>query len=298
MGKVVLPMDVCRLTLTQEFQVFKKLNTPIILGNYFLTEQKASIDFGNSILKIQNGLITTQLFSSPRKSSLARLVNRISIPPQSVVVAMVKVKGQNSGGLSMIEPIRTLPNKSHVIGARAIVRVDNSCMQIMNPTDEWVHLNKNEPVARVESIPPDHIVREMDERCDSSKTEECSKSDEEYTEIARSIGMDLTNANLSEDHKVKLMVFLGKNRDVFATDTSELGHTTLFPHKIDTGDAQPVRRRPYRYTPEQRLKIEQMTEEYEKHGSLVSLLPYGKVQLSLLRKRKLMITDLLLTLGE
>ncbi|KAH3829895.1 hypothetical protein DPMN_103126 [Dreissena polymorpha] len=62
-------------------------------GRDFLKDQKAWIDFENDVVEIQGGLVVAKMFASPRKSSLARLVNRISIPPQSVTVARVKVKG-------------------------------------------------------------------------------------------------------------------------------------------------------------------------------------------------------------
>ena len=61
-------------------------------------------------------------------------------------------------------------------------------------------------------------------------------------------------------------MLIGKNRDVFATYTAELGHTNLFPHKIITQDVPPVRRSQYRTTPEQKAEIERQTQELEEHG--------------------------------
>ncbi|CAC5413251.1 unnamed protein product [Mytilus coruscus] len=50
---------------------------------------------------------------------------------------------------------------------------------------------------------------------------------------------------------------LGTNRDVFAINLSELGCTDLHPHRIDTGDAAPVRQSFYRQSPAMKNRIKQ-----------------------------------------
>lgn len=80
LGKISIPITFCRLTLTQTFYVFKKLNQSVILGRDFLKEQKAHVDSDKDILQIQGGLVVAQMFSSPHKSGLARLMNRMVFP--------------------------------------------------------------------------------------------------------------------------------------------------------------------------------------------------------------------------
>ena len=312
LGKISIPMTICRLTLTQTFYIFKKLNQSVILGRDFLKEQKAHVDYDRDTIEIQGGLVIAQMFSSPHKSGLARLINRISIPPQSATVAKVKVRNSGIKGTSLIEPIRTLPSKHQVIGARAIANIQNeqTCVQILNPTHEWVYLKANEPVARIDSIENSDLLCEIDDSspenvsnisqhentgntqsdthntqstCTPSNTQATSgntqshaetdiplinevQTDEHYIQIANTLGVDLSHSNLSEEQKRKLLVLIGKNRDVFATCTAELGHTDLHPHKIITQDVPPVRRPQYRTTPEQKAEIERQTKELEEHG--------------------------------
>ncbi|VDI35442.1 Hypothetical predicted protein [Mytilus galloprovincialis] len=58
---------------------------------------------------------------------------------------------------------------------------------------------------------------------------------------------------------------LGTNRDVFAMNLSELGCTDLHPHRIETGDAQPVRQRFYRQSPAVKGEASKHVEEMLKY---------------------------------
>jgi hypothetical protein len=50
------------------------------------------------------------------------------------------------------------------------------------------------------------------------------------------IKFDLSQSELNHQQKQKLQPFLNKNRDVFATNLSEMGHTTLLKYEILTGN--------------------------------------------------------------
>jgi hypothetical protein len=63
-------------------------------------------------LSIQKALIVVKMFGAPSKFSLARLVNKISVPARSCIIAKIKVKGQNQNGLSVIS--RSNTNMGHL----------------------------------------------------------------------------------------------------------------------------------------------------------------------------------------
>ena len=108
MGTAEVPLTICKLELIQKFYIFEKFRQPIILGVDFLVRQKAKVNFENYTLEIQGGMTVAKMFSNPQKLSLARSVNRISIPSKTAVVTKVKVKNSDSQSLSLVEPVTTL----------------------------------------------------------------------------------------------------------------------------------------------------------------------------------------------
>ncbi|CAC5370073.1 unnamed protein product [Mytilus coruscus] len=74
------------------------------------------------------------------------------------------------------------------------------------------------------------------------------------------LNFNLDNSDLTDQQKVILTHFLNKNRKVFAKDMSELGHTDVYQHKIDTGNAPPIRKRFYRQSP---YVLEEMNKQIE-----------------------------------
>ena len=96
MGTTEIPLTICKLQLIQKFYIFEKFRQPIILGVDFLVKQKAKVNFENYTLEIQGGMTVAKMFSNLQKLSLARSVNRISIPSKTAVITKVKVKNSDS----------------------------------------------------------------------------------------------------------------------------------------------------------------------------------------------------------
>ncbi|CAC5403243.1 unnamed protein product [Mytilus coruscus] len=88
---------------------------------------------------------------------------------------------------------------------------------------------------------------------------------ENNTEKTR-IHFDLKNSDLTQEQKQKLFTFLNDNRDIFATSLSELGHSKIYKHRIETyRDAKPVKRPFYHQSPPVEKEINRHVEEMERH---------------------------------
>ena len=86
-----------------------------------------------------------------------------------------------------------------------------------------------------------------------------------YKETVEDLGISLDESDLTEEQKLKLYEFIASNRDSFAKDTSELGCTNVHTHKIETGNAPPQRKRPYRVSPQIKQQIDAQIEDMLKN---------------------------------
>ena len=76
--------------------------------------------------------------------------------------------------------------------------------------------------------------------------------------------LELPSEKLTEEQFRQLRELVGDYSDVFALDDTELGHTDLVQHVIDTGDHPPIKQQPYRVPVVHREKITQMIAEMRK----------------------------------
>ena len=73
--------------------------------------------------------------------------------------------------------------------------------------------------------------------------------------------LNLPGENLTPKQLQQLEKKLMDNSDVFAVDESELGHTTVVKHSIDTGDHPPIKQCPRRTPFIHREKIAQLVND-------------------------------------
>ena len=78
--------------------------------------------------------------------------------------------------------------------------------------------------------------------------------------------LDLSECDCDESQLGELQALLSKASDVFELDRSELGHSALVQHVIDTGDNSPVKQQPYRTPIVQRERIAQLIREMQQQG--------------------------------
>ena len=103
---------------------------------------------------------------------------------------------------------------------------------------------------------------------DGKPTDEgCVQLDRQYyIDVAKDLNVDVSSDNLTTAQQNDLLELIGRNRDVFAIDTNELGSYEDYQHVIDTGDHAPVKARFYRTSPAQKVEIEKQIEKLLEAG--------------------------------
>ena len=278
-GQITVSVVANRLNLSHTFQVIKDLPKTVILGVDFLSDHKASINWTNNTLQIQNGLTEIPLQVQNSHAHLVKLINTVSIPPNCEMLLDVKVKmPHNTNQVLFFDSIASLPTKHNVMGAKSIARVHGgqSIVRLFNFTNSTVTLPANTTVAlATQSIT--HIYEEstssQHEVCTTTPLQTTEKispqeNSHHYITKAKKLGFDLHDSDLTESQKTQLLIFLGKNADVFATKPSELGTYEEYEHYIDTGTTPPIRQRYYRTSPKIRQEIDKQISDLMQNGVL------------------------------
>ena len=273
-GNIDLNISIGGFKTYQNFHVFEHLYMPVILGYDFLKSHKATIDTGNQVLTLVDGLVSICLVARPKDSTkLARANACIVIPPRSHCNIPLRVSKLNEGKVMIVEPVTQLNSRLKLMGAKTLVTVHRGKVNylLINPTNATAYIRAGYVVAHVSEVDVNSI-QQMDTPFESeighvySADIDTENREKEYMERAKELEIDLENSDLTEDQKRRLLLLIGQHRSLFATTLKEIGRTSLYTHRIDTGDAQPIRQRFFRHSPQARKETEKQVKELLEHG--------------------------------
>ena len=276
LGQVELPFQIGSQMFVYQFCVLSSMTQSVILGMNFLKDHQAQIKIGESkiVLQSQSGdvqvhFIQSGCFSDSRNKVL-RLAKSVTLKPYHEYVVPLRASIYLNGEHLLI-PQDSLFPRFQIAGAYCVSNISNgqTVFRLMNPTSQMKRLLRGTKIAlanscadtdaiSTEQISDVHVV-DTDMSNDQPVTE--NKTDEEYLDIAKQLGFKLDNTDLTVSQKSRLQVFLGKNRDIFATSLKELGLTQLYAHRIETGEARPIKQAPFRVCPEKKDEIDQQVQE-------------------------------------
>ena len=290
LGLITVPFRLDGIVIEHSFYLFEKLHQPVILGMDFLRQHKAKIDLEECTVSFKStnysesrknneepSVCHISLGQEPRTCvGLVRTVSSVIVEPHSECTLPVKISfSANSAPLVddsvLLEPTVAL-NQENLIGSKCLSSVDHgfSAYRVLNPTNYPVFLKEDFVIATSHLVDEQNIqqVTDHDEQASVNLLDASVENESEihYKNITKDLGFNLDNSELSEEQKRKLYTFLGRNRDIFAKDSSELTEAKLHKHVIHTTTEKPVSRPPYRQTPKMREETERQTKEMLANG--------------------------------
>jgi len=191
-----------------------------------------------SVLHIGDQQIPLQKPINPQPTCYRVLTSRdIEIPANSEVIIPGKLdKPANSTAWGILES----PNTTNLLVGKALVDLQREGVpvRVLNISNQPKCFRRGSnlvtctPVTSVFSAPKSASSGDLGY--------EVKLPDSLQSLYERSV------TNLSEDQKPLLYNLLGRNTDVFSCGSGDLGKTDLVRHKINTGDAAPIRQPPRR----------------------------------------------------
>ena len=264
LATVELTLDIQEVQIPVTFCVLSCLQHDMILGITFLNETKANIDMESHVLTLYNDLLGVNLISD--KDVIVRTADAVLIPPRSEALIPVSIPPHFGSGLSIIEPSIKLHTLQLALAKSMVSPVRNRTVcKIMNPTNVAKFIKRRTPLGVIRNLAVDSMTV-IDDIDSTLKPPQHPNKDDNITyarklEILTEKGINLQQNSLSLDEYYDLIDLLFENRDLFATSMHDLVGTDVVEMEIDTGDAQPVRKRAYRQSPQMMREMERQVQE-------------------------------------
>ncbi|CAG2227696.1 unnamed protein product [Mytilus edulis] len=263
LGKVNISVTIGNRNFRASIYVLPQLHHSLILGVDFLKQTKAKLNFETDTFEIfeNNDVVTLSRLTS--KQGLAKTSKAITIPKRSQTLISVAVSHQTHDSTVLLEPLKSLAHKHRILAAKALVKIKHgkAYLSLMNPTDNKVRIKARTKLAKVA-----HVKTETIQNFNDTKPSVSSIKTPNSTSCS-DLKFDLSESDLTDSEKQKMHNFLNENKQSFATDMTELGKTPLYKHKIVTvPGARPVRRNPYRQSPQVRRETENQIQELLENG--------------------------------
>jgi hypothetical protein len=224
-----------------EFYVIKNMKRDLIIGRDFMVRYKVRLDMGQQECHIGKSMVS--IASLDIVQNLVRLDQDIEVPPNSFITTSARYgrkaalpcgtkimwKHENGGFLSR-EPGLAVANGLGLAKANRKIPIS-----ILNQTGRWFTLKKGNVVANITRVDKTFEISNL----------QASTIPSEVTDPNKGI-TDLKCSSLTSQQQEQFEKLLKRNSDIFAKDEFDVGCTNLMEATVDTGNARPVNKKPYR----------------------------------------------------
>ena len=235
-GCAEIAFEIGGMKTSHLFFIVKNMNRKVILGRDWLQQNGVRLYFDLGCLRFNQTYIPLQ--EDIHVSSVVRMQSKVTIKPQTAVVCICKARNNPNfpvNQLYQISPVEVgfLSYEPGLMVTNSIAKLnDNKIIPVMivNTTNRTYTVRKHCPVAKIEGLESQNIMS-VSQGIHSLSTGEST--------------VDFNQVDVPDEHKSKVIKLLQRNADIFASNDAELGHTDIIKMKIDTGNASPIKQKPY-----------------------------------------------------
>ena len=231
-------------------------------------------------------------------TTLGKLAKRTTIPALSECIAHIYQEDELMENCLLVQPILGMAEQCFLSVATSLDNANQPGLncRMINPSGQDITLPEHTTIAYLTALPHDTIISPMENpppRTSSIRpaatinnlskpgdvmfwNQEDDEPDIDYgldtlpfqeeIDEEKPITSNIDEDGLTKDEIEELRGFLEANKDLFAKHDGDLGDTDLITHKIDVGDAPPVKKRPYRLNPDSRAALEKHVDTMLKHN--------------------------------
>ena len=225
-----------------------------LLGLDYLTRVGACVDLGRKLLRVGREELPLLPGDAPAEVLAMRRV-RLAPRSETRVPCMLSRKMVESAGMVEVPSHSKLADGVTV--ARSMVKSGEKFVTVLvaNFSDEHRTIPAGAQVGTCEEIA-------MEERPSKSESFPVGSGFPKHL-----VGLaERSASHLTQQQRMKMEDTLQEFADVFSKGDADLGRTGLVKHRIDTGDARPIKHVPRRIPPARREEMQQAVKDMERQG--------------------------------
>ncbi len=241
-----------------------------ILGFDFLNSNQCYLDVGKGELGFGELPNNPYDDDDDEESTVHVAASRtLEVPPESEAMITGRFLNKPSSPTEgILEPVYDFLSTHPLLLARTLVDTKNEdvVLRVLNVTQETICVHEGTIVANFDPI-CEISTKEEPKKCKSVHVA-ANQNDVNLSQLPEHLVemWDRSISDLNEDQQSRFRQLLMKHYDLFAKSKDDLGVTDLVEHRINTGDAQPVRQRARRLPIQQREVEKEQIEDMLKRG--------------------------------
>ena len=243
--------------------VVKGIYHETILGTDFFEENRCKICYHLGTFCIRDSEIPIHYQKSSPTVCRLVLAEKIEIDPGTEVSLMAEMERgyeRNEGTPGMVERVAKLyaDNGPYLARTLVIPRQGKALVRLANFGDETIKLKRNQAVGVFHPLSQNNGSVNVFDLKTKQESESCEGG-------ADSSG---STHELSKEQEARFSALIEEYKDIMAEQPGELGLTDLLEHRIDTGEATPIKQPPRRLPPFKRKAVDKQLDELLEQGRI------------------------------